>query len=144
MTSTLTAPQTHTHDEKQVRQLIADQTSAICAKNLEQLIACYAKDAVLFDMKPPLQLQGVEAIHQMWAACLPCMPNASGTEAQDLSVTVSGDLALAHWIFRFAGIDSAHPATQMWFRVTAGYRKHQGQWQIVHEHCSIPFDPTRG
>ncbi|MBD0267464.1 MAG: SgcJ/EcaC family oxidoreductase [Cyanobacteria bacterium Co-bin8] len=137
MTSPMTA--TITRDEAQIRQLITEQASAICAKNLDQIMTVYSQDAVLFDVKPPLQLKGVTALRQMWETCLPYMPTASGTETQDLSITVSGDLALAHWIFRFTGIDSDHPAAQMWFRVTTGYHKHQDRWQIVHEHCSVPL-----
>ena len=28
-----------------------------------------------------------------------------------------------------------------WLRTTAGYKRIQGKWHIVHEHCSVPFDP---
>ncbi|MBD2259370.1 SgcJ/EcaC family oxidoreductase [Pseudanabaena sp. FACHB-2040] len=137
MTSPTTA--TITRDEAQIRQLITEQASAICAKNLDQIMAPYSPDVVLFDVKPPLQLKGVTALRQMWETCLPCMPNASGTETQDLSITISGDLALAHWISHFTGIDADHPAAQMRFRITVGYQKHEGHWQIVHEHCSVPL-----
>jgi len=30
---------------------------------------------------------------------------------------------------------------QTWLRTTACYQRKQGCWQIVHEHCSVPFDP---
>ncbi len=138
MTSTITI----TSDEAQIRQLITEQASAIGTKNLDQIVASYSPDAVLFDVKPPLQLKGVAAIRQMWESSLPYMPESSGSESQDLSITVSGDLALAHWVFRFTGVEADHPAAQMWFRVTAAYQKHQGQWQIVHDHCSVPFNPA--
>jgi hypothetical protein len=58
-----------------------------------------------------------------------------------LAVSVSGGVALAHWLFRFTGKDKEHRAMQTWFRTTAGYRMDQGKWRIVHEHCSVPFDP---
>jgi ketosteroid isomerase-like protein len=63
------------------------------------------------------------------------------TEMQDLHLTVSGDLALAHWLLRFTGMDKDHPAMQTWMRITAGYRRIRGRWQIVHEHAPVPFDP---
>ncbi|MBD1874411.1 SgcJ/EcaC family oxidoreductase [Nodosilinea sp. FACHB-131] len=140
----MTSTSTITRDEAQIRQLIANQTSAITAKNLEQIMACYSPDAVLFDVKPPLQLNGSAAIRAMWEACMPCMPEISGIETKDLNVAVSGDLALAHWVFRFTGIEPGHPAAEMWMRVTAAYQKRQGEWQILHEHCSLPFNPTAG
>ncbi|HZG40511.1 MAG TPA: nuclear transport factor 2 family protein [Nodosilinea sp.] len=132
---------TVTRDEAQVRQLITDQVNGICAKNLDQIMAHYGSDAVLFDVKPPLQLKGDAAIRQMWESSLPYMPDSSGTEMQELSVTISDNLALAHWVFRFTGVAADHPAAQMWLRITAGYQKRQGEWQIVHEHCSTPFNP---
>ncbi|BBA35129.1 uncharacterized protein sS8_3186 [Methylocaldum marinum] len=55
---------------------------------------------------------------------------------------MSGDLAFAHWLFRFTGEDKDHPAMQTWMRLTTCCQRQQGQWRILHEHCSLPFDPT--
>jgi ketosteroid isomerase-like protein len=38
-------------------------------------------------------------------------------------------------------MEKDHPAMQTWIRNTGGYRRIQGRWQIVHEHCSVPFNP---
>ena len=131
------------HHEAEIRSLIADQASAICAKDLPRNLGHYADDTVVFDVKPPFQIRGVAAFRRMWEACLPYFPESKGTETRDLQVHVSGDLALAHWLWRLTGIDPQHPAARMWFRTTAGYqRTAQGQWKIVHEHCSVPFDPA--
>ncbi len=92
-------------------------------------------------MKPPFQTRGAEAFRRIWETCLPYFPASFGIEHRDLGVMVSGDLALAHWLFRFTGMEKNHPAMQTWLRSTAGYQRRQGKWQIVHEHCSVPFDP---
>jgi ketosteroid isomerase-like protein len=60
---------------------------------------------------------------------------------RNLRVIVNGDMAIAHWLFRYTGMGQDHPPTQTCMRVTAGYERRQGRWQIVHEHCSVPFDP---
>ncbi len=131
------------HNEAQIRALIADQANAICAKDLDRNMGHYAADTVVFDVKPSFQLRGASAFRRMWEACLPYFPASTGTETRDLQVHVSGDLALAHWLWRLTGIDPEHPAARMWFRSTAGYRRTtQDQWEIVHEHCSVPFDPA--
>ncbi|MBE9079092.1 nuclear transport factor 2 family protein [Romeria aff. gracilis LEGE 07310] len=132
---------TQTCDEVQIRQLITDQANAIRAKDVDKIMAHYAPNVVAFDVKPPFQIIGADAWRRMWEACLPCMPASSGTEMQDLNINVSGDLAIAHWTFHFTGIESEHPAAQMEFRITASYYRSQGRWQIIHEHCSIPFMP---
>lgn len=137
----MTTETAKTHDEAQIRQLIADTARALCAKDLDRMMAHYATDVIVFDVKPPFQTRGADAWRRTWEACLPYFPDSFGTETRDLSITVSGDLALAHWLFRFTGMDKDHPAMQTWMRTTVGYRRNQGRWQIVHEHCSLPFNP---
>jgi uncharacterized protein (TIGR02246 family) len=141
MTTTQTAP---ARDEAQLRQLIAEQLNADCAKDLDRVMSLYAPDFVVFDVKPPLQLRGADAFRRMWEACMPCFPDGFRAETRDLSVTVGGDLAFAHWFWRPTGAQVDHPAAQTWLRCTAGYRKARGRWQIVHEHVSVPFDPQTG
>jgi ketosteroid isomerase-like protein len=41
--------------ESEIRQILADWASALCAKNCDRLIAFYAPDIILFDVKPPYQ-----------------------------------------------------------------------------------------
>lgn len=137
----MTTTPLQTQDEAQIRQLITDQTHAICAKDLDQIIACYAPEIVIFDVKPPLQISGIEACRHLWETSLPCMPNATGAETRDMNIQISGDLALAHWVSHFTGIDPDHPTAQMWLRITAGCQRQSEGWQIVHEHVSVPFDP---
>jgi len=137
----MTTETTQAHDEAEIRQLIADQISAICAKNVDRIMARYAEDVVYFDCKPPFQTKGAEAFRRIWEECLPCFPASFGIETRDLNIFVSGDLALAHWLFRFTGEDKDHPALQTWMRLTTGCQRKEGKWRIVHEHCSLPFDP---
>lgn len=128
-------------DEAQLRQLIEDQASAIGAKDMDRLMTYYAPDVVVFDAKTPFQTRGTGAWRRTWEECLPYFPDSFRTELRDLSLNVSGDLALAHWLQRFTGMEEDHPAMQTWIRITAGYRRLHGRWRIVHEHASVPFDP---
>ncbi|HLW61522.1 MAG TPA: nuclear transport factor 2 family protein [bacterium] len=128
----------------EVRQLIDDQMRAIRAKDLDRLMSHYAADVVVFNLRPPFQIQGAEAWGRVWEAGLAHFPDAFQTEMRDLSVTASGDLALAHWLWRFTEMDKDHPAVRTWMRNTAGCRRTRGGWQIVHEHISVPFNPETG
>jgi ketosteroid isomerase-like protein len=136
----MTTASTITTHEAQIRQLIADQQRAICAKDVDQIMSRYATEVILFDVKPPFQTQGKAAVRQVWEDCLPYFPDTFEIETRDLIITVSENLAVAHWLFRFMGTE-VHPAMQMWMRVTAVCQKNQGEWQIRHEHLSVPFDP---
>jgi ketosteroid isomerase-like protein len=125
--------------EAQLRELMADQASAICAKNVDRIMAHYDRDVVFYDCKTPFQTVGAEAFRRIWEMCLPYFPDSFGIETRDVRIFLSGDLAFSHCLFRFTGMDKDHPAMQTWLRSTVGYRKSQSGWQIVHEHCSVPF-----
>ena len=122
---------------------IANVAESICGKNLDGVLRDYAQDAVLFDVKPPLQTQGVLAWRAMWENCLPVMPQNMTIERHDLSLHISGDLAAAHWIQSMKGVDRA-PGGEMWMRVSVVYARRDGHWQIVHDHASMPFNPHTG
>lgn len=141
VSSAVTAPGNHATSEDQIRQMIADQQRAICAKDVNQLMSRYADEIVIFDVKPPFQVKGREAVRQLWEEGLPCFPDSLEMETRDLIITANDDIATAHWLFRFQG-EPDHPATQMWMRATAVCRKQHDTWQIFHEHISVPFDPT--
>lgn len=137
----MTTKSTITSNEAQIRQLITDQQRAICTKDVEQIMSHYASEIIVFDVKPPFQTQGKEAVCRVWQECLPYFPDSFEMETRDLTVTVNDDLAVAHWLFRFTGMEQDHPAMQTWMRVTAACQRKQGNWQIVHEHLSVPFHP---
>ncbi|MDO9269148.1 MAG: nuclear transport factor 2 family protein [Methylobacter sp.] len=129
-------------DKTQIRQLISDQMTAICTKNTDRIMSHYAPEAIIFDVKPLFQkIKNTNELRRAWDACLPCLPVSFGTEMRDLGIFVSGDLALAHWFWRFTGMEQDHPTIQTWIRSTVGYQRHQDRWQIVHEHCSTSLDP---
>ena len=59
-------------------------------------------------------------------------------EFAELTVHAAGDLALAHWLNRCGPADNESQCGFM--RATVGYRRQGGQWQVIHEHWSAPFD----
>jgi uncharacterized protein (TIGR02246 family) len=136
----MTVANTIPTQEAEIRQLVAAQQRAICTKDVEQIMSRYADEIVIFDVKPPFQTQGKAAVRQLWEECLPYFPESSGMETKDLTVTVNGSVAVAHWLFHITG-EQDHPATQMWMRATAACQKKDGNWQILHEHISVPFNP---
>ncbi|CAF3038035.1 unnamed protein product [Rotaria sp. Silwood2] len=129
------------NDESQIRQLIADWTSAFCLKDIDRLMANYADDVIIFDIKPPFQRKGANEWRRAWEECLPYFPESFQTETRDMIIHVSDDVAFAHWLWRFTGIPQEHRAIKTWMRATVGYKKQNGRWLIVHEHASLPFNP---
>ena len=123
--------------EQEIRDQIADQQRAICRKDVAGIMAHYADDAVIFNVKPPFQIGGRRDWQQVWQTSLAHFPASFAMETKNLQVAISGDLAVAHYWYRFAGL----PGKQSWIRNTAVYRRVGSKWRIVHEHNSVPFDP---
>ena len=124
-------------DEDLIRQAIANQQTAVSRKDIIGIMRCYSDDAVVFNVKPPYQVNSVEDWRRVWETSLSHFPVSFGTEMRDVTISVSGDLAVAHYLLRFSGL----PGSQAWIRETVVYKRHRETWKIVHEHSSVPFDP---
>ena len=124
-------------DEAEIRRMIADWARALEAKDVDGLVANYAPDALLFDVKPPYKTTGVAAIRRVWEDCLPYFPKSFRSEHRDLELTVGGDAAFFHGLHHMVPDDKDHPCGQSWLRVTGCFRKIDGRWRVVHEHVSF-------
>jgi uncharacterized protein (TIGR02246 family) len=130
--------------EDEIRAVMGAWSEALEARDPEGLAAGCASDVRLFDVKPPYEIRGRKQYRAMWQECLPYFPEKFRSERSGLEIAVSGYVAFAHCMHRIVPIGEEHPAAAMWMRVTACFRRIGGQWQAVHEHVSIPFDPTTG
>lgn len=131
-------------DEREIRDLIAAWSRAIEAKDTQAIVAAYTPQTVLYDAIPPFKTVGAQAIAKLWDDCFPYFPEKFRSEHKDLTVEVDGELAVVHGLHHFVPDDPNHPAGMTWMRVTACYRRIDGQWRVTHEHVSIPFDPVSG
>ena len=58
----------------------------------------------------------------------------------DVKVTAGKDLAFATAIGRCAGVDRDSKREELEFRFTAGLRKIDGSWRVMHEQHSLPAE----
>jgi len=129
--------ETRSSAEQEIRNGIADKHRAICRKDVDGIMSNYADDAVIFNVKPPFQMSGRHDWQQVWETSLSHFPSSFTIETKNLQVKISGDLAVAHYLYRFAGL----PGKQSWIRNTAVYQRRGSHWRMAHEHHSVPFDP---
>ena len=132
--------------EAAIRQHIGKVVERIRAKDLGALERLYAQDVVSFDVEPPLQHVGVAAKMKNWAKAFTFFQDVT-YEVRDLAVTVSdsGDVAFGHCFGRLSGTLMNGTATNgMWVRATFCFQKIDGNWLIVHDQASVPFDLPSG
>ena len=128
-----------TADEFGVRQLIDDWAAAIRAKDVERAMSYYAADVVSFDLAPPLQYAGANAISKGLAQWFATWAGPIGYEIRDLSINVGDEVAFCRSVNRMTGKRTNGEYTDVWVRSTIGCRRLGGKWLIVHEHASVPF-----
>jgi ketosteroid isomerase-like protein len=106
-------------------------------KDAEAIVAEHALDAHLFSLAPPLMHRPDVEETQKW---LNTWRGPVEFSYHHLQIKVSGNLAVASGYVRLAGrkIGAAQPV-DFWFRGTLTLERRHGDWQIVHEHHSVPF-----
>ena len=75
-----------TTDETQIRQLIDDWRSALCARDLDRLMQHYAPAVLFFDAVPPYQHRGAGAYRRTSEAMFPYSRPASAPNSARLSL----------------------------------------------------------
>lgn len=93
------------------------------------------------DTIPQLQFKGAEAYRKHWEFCLNFVEGEMLFKIHDPDITVRDDVAFCHLLATCGCTDENGEEQIGWTRGTVCPRKMDGQWRIVHEHYSMPFDP---
>jgi ketosteroid isomerase-like protein len=130
----------HPADAEQIGHLLDAYAAAIRAKDAPATVACYARDAVAFDLAPPLRI-APDAVRdpryiQQW---FDTWDGPIETEGRDLQLVAGDDVAYGFELRHMTGTKTDGETVDLWFRSTACLRKDDGGWKIAHVHNSVPF-----
>jgi ketosteroid isomerase-like protein len=126
--------------ETEIREELEDWERAVRAKDIARIVAHYAPDIVAFDAIAQLQFKGVDAYRKHWETCMTMCTGPMIFELHELKITAVENLAFVHALNRCGGTGPDGKEMSGWMRMTACYRKRLGEWRVVHEHFSAPFD----
>jgi uncharacterized protein (TIGR02246 family) len=127
--------------EQQVRAVMDRWVQAACAKDVDRIMDCYAPDVRAFDAVTALQFQGAEAYRRHWEYCMGFVEGDMLFEIHDQHIAVADDVAFTHFLASCGCTDKDGNDQVGWIRGTVCLRRMDGEWRIVHEHYSMPFDP---
>jgi len=133
-----------TNNEAAIRELIDRFANAFRAKDVDGIMSFFAKDIVSFDILPPLQTVGAETFVTHWQQFFESHQGPIHVEFPDVRIAASDDVAFSYCVHRIKGTLTSGQQTDWWLRWTAGYRKTNGKWLIVHEQVSVPVDLRSG
>lgn len=121
--------------EGQIRALIEAWAAAARRHDLPAILAHHEQNIVMFDLPPPLQSKGIEEYKATWDLFFKAHKASQVFDIEELAITAGDDVAFAVAIMRCA--TGSEPGGFP-FRLTIGLRKIDGEWQVTHEHHSIP------
>jgi ketosteroid isomerase-like protein len=133
-------------DEAAIRELENQFAAAVNAGDIDDIMKNYIQDdsLVVFDVVPRKEYLGAEAYREDWVDFFRHYKGSPKFSIVDLCITVECNLAFSHSFAHITGTDiQGHPVDRA-VRVTAGYRKIEGNWRKVLEHISVPVDLKTG
>jgi len=126
-------------EEVQLRKLIEDWAEAVRDKDVDRYVSHYARNILLFDLAPPLEYSGTDALRKSLEEWFPTFDGGIGFEIHRLQISIGNDAAFSHSLNHISGTRTTGEETDVWVRATVGFRKVEGKWLVTHEHVSVPF-----
>ena len=125
-------------DEAAIRNLLTNWAAAVRAKDLPGILAHHAQDISMFDVPPPFESRGIQAYEATWALFYSSQPEPVAFDIKRLDIVAGLDVAFAYALMQCAEIAPDGRRVPLDFRLTAGLRKIDDRWTVVHEHHSVP------
>lgn len=133
------APGDRAEDEREVRELEMEGSTAIKEKDLDTWIALYADDAALYYESQPT-VRGKDAIRETWKADFARADLSMNTEPRTVEVSRSGDLAWAHGVFHVTMRDTTGKSANDQWEYALVYKKQaDGRWKIMADSANSPL-----
>ena len=124
--------------EAEIHGRIHSLAEAIRNKNIDQVMAHYAPDVIVYDLLPPLEVCGIAAYRKNFERWFESMAGRISYEVLDVHISTSDTCAFCHCVSHVTGARAGGGRADYWVRVTSGWRKMHGEWLVTHEHISMP------
>jgi uncharacterized protein (TIGR02246 family) len=129
--------------ETEIRNLIEDWAKAVRKKDIDGVLAHHTEDMVMFDVPPPVIVEGLDAYRKTWPGFFKWQQQGNGSfDIVSLDVTAGDKVAFATAVLRCGSKEELMKDNSPRLRLTVGLRKNNGEWLIAHEHHSFPAETS--
>lgn len=148
--ATRPVPVNRAEDERAIRDLEAEASEALAARDLDHLASLYAKNAALYYADNPV-VAGSGAIRETWKAILARPGFAMRTAPLNVEISASGDLGFARGSYSMTVNDAkGMPVTGTGEYALVYGKQPDGKWKIIADNGSaelrahaLPQSPDR-
>ncbi|MFJ9582337.1 YybH family protein [Streptomyces acidicola] len=114
------------------------------AKDLDGLMAHIAEDIVSYEHDAPLQYIGRDQVREVCRAGADSAPGGVTWDVPEMKVLIRDDLAVVWGLNHMTGEMDDGTTGSTWSRGTRVLQRRGGEWQMIHQHVSYPYDPETG
>jgi uncharacterized protein (TIGR02246 family) len=129
---------------RELRDLIDERVAAVAARDGDRLNARQHANVLAFNVLPPLKLTGNTMIEAQMRAWFDAYRDGPHYRVHELHVDAERDLGYCAFIYHVSGTLADGNDVSMAVRATLVCKRIDGDWFIVHDHESVPFDPATG
>lgn len=133
-----------TNTQSEIRALLDSRSEAMRIKDIDRLMSVYSPDIIYFDLVPPLQYTGSDALRGRFLHWFDGWESAIGQEIHHLTISASQDIATTSMLIRASGTLKNGREVRLWVRATSCCQRSNHGWLITHEHISLPVDLESG
>jgi ketosteroid isomerase-like protein len=123
--------------EATLRMRVEEIAQAIRDKDVVRLLAFYAHDVVVFDVRPPLDTRGADAYRHNFERWFASFEGPLSFEVKNLRIAAGEATAFCHYLALVVGAKPGR-VTGYWIRGTTCFERRDGNWLVTHEHISMP------
>lgn len=130
--------------DAEIRKWLDDWAQAFRAHDVRAVMSLYAPDVVAYDIVPPLQFVGAKNYGKDYEEFMSAYDGPIDVEYRDLHIFASGNIAFVACLERLGGTLKNGQRSDVWVRLTSGFKKINGKWLDIHDHVSVPADFESG
>ena len=124
--------------ERVLRRRLEELAQAIRDKDLTELMAFYAPDVEVFDLRASLNVPGAAAYRNNLECWFDSFEGPLGFEMHSLRVAAGDNAAFCHYLALVTGSRPGGRKSGYWARITTCFERRNGEWLVTHEHISTP------
>lgn len=126
-------------DKQQIRQILEQWAEATRIGRNDEVLSNHAKDALIYDVLPPLKYEGTAAYRKSWDEWQPETTGPGLFDLHELKIAEGQNVGFAHGLIHCGGKHPDGSKFEDWVRATFCLRKIKGRWSITHQHISMPM-----
>lgn len=113
-------------------------------KDLEGVMRHIADDIVSYEHDAPLQYVGREQVREVCRQGLEWAPGTVTWDVPDMRVLIRDDIAVVWGLNHMTAGEADGTTAESWSRGTRVLQRRNGEWAMIHQHVSYPYDPRTG